>query len=124
MGDYMAARYDEVYRILGAFYHGEHDRVAALADGGPALLRHLFALAAGRSNLALGRLDEAERDLTFARQSQLCWGTPGIYEAQNYLAFLLADLALGKLAIRRGRVTEGEQKIASFRKRLPQMPVE
>jgi serine/threonine protein kinase len=128
LGDFMGARYEELYRILGAFYRGEHEKVAVMASLAPPRLWNFFALAAGRSNLALGKLEAAERHLNFARRAQLSFSTVGLGSAHNFLTFLLSEFYLGQLAARRGQKEEVRRKCEFFLKhfshstaRLPQI---
>jgi serine/threonine protein kinase/tetratricopeptide (TPR) repeat protein len=114
LGDYLGARHEELYRLWGAFYRGEHQKVAATAEHAPRVLWHLYSLAAGRSNLALGNLDAAERHLVYTRKMGLNWSAPGTYEAHNFLAFLLCEFYLGQLAARRGRTGEARRKFDFF----------
>jgi hypothetical protein len=110
----MGERYEELYRIFGAFYRGDHQKVASMTARAPRVLWNFYALIAGRSNLALGNLDAAERHLLMARLTQLSWGGPGQYEAHNFLAFLLAEFYLGQLAVLRGRSGEARRKFDFF----------
>jgi hypothetical protein len=92
------------------------------ADQAPRNLRNFFGLAAGRSNLVLARLDAAEGHLNFARQTQLTFGVPGLYEAHNLLAFLLGEFYLGQLAAHRGRKEEARRKFDFFLKHFSHSP--
>src|ERR1051326_1894375 len=114
LGNYMAARYEELHRLLGAFYRNEHDKVLSIADHVPPNRWIFSALAAGRSSLALGNLDAAERHLLLARKTQLWFGQVGLYEGHNLLAFLLGEFYLGQLAMRRGRKDEAIRKFDFF----------
>ena len=98
VGEFMTGHYEVLYRMVGLFYAGQHQRVVQLGSG----LTHsqaiwaMSALPLGRSHLALGRRREAQRYLRLNRRAQLTYGMPGNYEAHNFQAFQIGEHLLDR----------------------------
>jgi len=90
-GDYNAARIEELHRLLAASYLGQNQKVVDLAAQLPPTLWPLYALPLGRADLALGKPDEARRNLEFASNLlRLKTFPPDRYRASPYVAKLAA----------------------------------
>jgi len=118
IGQYSAARTEELHRLLAAFYRGEHESVVAFAAGLP---RHFWTLSSfpvGRSLIELGRFNEAREQLDTAWQSRLYFPGPGLFEEQSGLRTALTEFYQGKLAERQGRVDDTRRWLRGFLRRF------
>ena len=106
------------YLTGGAGYTGDSQSVVRLAPAIPRQLHSLYSLELGRAYLALGRPDEARRELEYSWKLRLLTSSVQLYEQYSFLKFELARFYLGELAENAGRKAEAREHYQAL---LPQL---
>ena len=119
IGEYLASRTEEFHRLLGAFYRGDHQAVAAGAARLPRRFSTFSSIPVGRSMLELGRLTEARERLEIAWLCRLTFSGPELFEEHSGLRVILAEFYQGKLAGRQGRREDARRWLESFLRHVP-----
>jgi len=119
VGQYQAARTEELHRLLAAFYRGEHESVVAFGAGLPPRFWTLSSFPVGRSLMELDRFNEAKGQLDTAWHSRLYFPGPGLFPEHSGLRTVLTEFYQGKLAERQGRVDDARRWLRGFLRRFP-----
>jgi len=114
IGDYMAGKTAEIYRLLADGYAGRWQQVIAAWPQLPRQLRSEFALTVGRAYLATGVLPDAESELRFALDNNLTWSNDPAVVRHNFLDYVLAQFYLGQVLEQSGKKAEAARMYESF----------
>jgi tetratricopeptide (TPR) repeat protein len=110
VGDFMAGATESLWRIKAASCLGRHDEVADLCSRMTRSRNHArwaYSLDMVRAHLALGRLADAEAELTWLIRLLLdLGGGPDTWTQFSMLTYLLARYYLGQVQERTGRRAE------------------
>ena len=106
VGDYMAEKTAQFYRLLGSFYAGESRDVVANGPSLPRLFWQHDALEVGRAQLDLGMVSEAEKQLRLVLKAHNLWSNTDTASRHNFLSYTLAQFYLAKIHEQAGRKTE------------------
>jgi tetratricopeptide (TPR) repeat protein/predicted Ser/Thr protein kinase len=114
LGEYMAGKMAELYRLHAAAYAGRWQEVIASWPQLGGQLRPLFALDVGRAYLETGMPSDAERHLRFVLLTQRCWGAEQNVVAANFLSYTLAQFYLGRVLEQTDRKAEAINAYREF----------
>jgi tetratricopeptide (TPR) repeat protein len=129
VGDFMAGTTESLWRIRAASYLGRHGEVAGLCSRLTRSARWAYSLDLVRALLGLGRLADAEAELTWLIRRLLDIGAdPWDWAQFSMLTYLLARYHLAQVRERTGRRAEAAEWyrffLSSFEQsaaRLPQI---
>ncbi len=114
IGDYMAEKATEFYRLLGAAYAGDWRKVAA---DGPKVHAQFFqplGLEVGRALVEIGNLQEGERQLKFCRKANRNWLNGRAIALHDTLSYVLAQFYLGKIYEQQGKKSDAINAYQEF----------
>ncbi len=112
VGDFMARTTESLWRIRVASYQGRNTEVVDLCSRLTRSREHArwaYSLDLVRAHLALGRLADAEAELTWLIRMLLVLGTPGSWREFSMLTYLLARFHFAQVRERTGRRAEAAE---------------
>ncbi len=128
VGDYMAEKTVEFYRLLGAAYSGQWQQVATRWKAIHPRFTPPLAFEAARAYVEIGNLQEGERQLKFCRKANRLWSNPAQVAFHDYFSYVLAEFYLAKIYEQQGKKAEAinayQEFLSHFENssaRLPQM---
>lgn len=106
VGDYMAEKMAQLYRLLGNFYAGGTKQVVVDSPAPPRQYWIIPTLEIGRAQLDLGMVSEAEKQLRMVLKVHNLWSNSDTASSHNFLSYTLAQFYLAKIHEQAGGKTE------------------
>jgi eukaryotic-like serine/threonine-protein kinase len=114
VGEYLASRTVQLFRVFAANYAGNSQQVLADWQQLAGIQRNWFELFVGRAYLQAGTLDESERHLHVSLATQRMIGNPDYIISASPLTSLLSEFYLAEVMERIGKKDQALQGYGDF----------